>query len=129
VLEQRQGGRPQRVTRSSALWTSSTGARPWASVCADSLRSSTQRARGNAVGLLAATSHARTGALLLVCADAAPGAAAVDETIARFSGRSCTPIDAPSGTVELEEIRAAAERLGPNEVLDRAQAELDALAQ
>ncbi len=82
----------------------------------------------NAAELLAAAGRPRTAALLLVCAEAAPGAAAVDEEIARFSGRSYTPVDALVGAGELEELRAEAWRIGPARVLDRAQAELDDLA-
>jgi predicted ATPase/DNA-binding SARP family transcriptional activator len=81
----------------------------------------------NAAALLATTGHPRTAALLLACAEAVPGAAAVDETIARFSGRSYTPIEALVDADELAQVRAEAARLGPNAVLDRAQAELDAL--
>ena len=56
----------------------------------------------NAAELLAAAGRSRTAALLLVCADAAPGAAAVDEEIARFSGRSYTPVDALVDADELD---------------------------
>ena len=42
----------------------------------------------NAAGLLSALGRSRTAALLLICADAAPGAAAVGPEIARFSGRA-----------------------------------------
>ncbi|MDP3890074.1 BTAD domain-containing putative transcriptional regulator [Nocardioides sp.] len=73
------------------------------------------------------TTQLWTAALLLVCADATPGAAAVDEEIARFSGRSYTPVEALVGAGELEELRAEAWRLGPAGVLDRALAELDEL--
>ena len=72
--------------------------------------------------------HPRTAALLLVCADGVPGAAAVDEQIARFSGRSYTPVEALVDAQTLPELRAEAWRLGPARVLDQAQAELDALA-
>jgi predicted ATPase/DNA-binding SARP family transcriptional activator len=82
----------------------------------------------NAAELLAGAGRRRTAALLLVCAEAAPGAAAVDEEIARFSGRSYTPVDALVGAKELADLRAEARRIRPARVLDRAQAELDDLA-
>ena len=82
----------------------------------------------NAAELLAAAGRPRTAALLLICADAAPGAAAVDEEIARFSGRSYTPVEALVGAEELGELRAESWRLGPARVLDRAQEELGDLA-
>ena len=81
----------------------------------------------NAAELLAAAGRTRTAAQLLICADAAPGAAAVDEEIARFSGRSYTPVEALVGAKELDELRAESWRLGPARILDRAQAELDDL--
>lgn len=82
----------------------------------------------NAAELLSAAGRSRTAALLLICADAAPGAAAVDEEIARSSGRSYTPVEALVGADELDELRAESWRLGPAKVLDRAQAELGDLA-
>lgn len=82
----------------------------------------------NAAGLLAAAGHARTAALLLVCADTEPGAAVVDPEVARFSRRAYTPVEALFGAEELVELRAEARQLGPARVLDRAQAELDALS-
>jgi predicted ATPase/DNA-binding SARP family transcriptional activator len=82
----------------------------------------------NAAEVLAAAGRPRTAALLLVCADAEPGAAAVDEEIARFSGRSYTQVEALVEGNELDELRAESGRLGPAGVLDRAEAELDDLA-
>jgi predicted ATPase/DNA-binding SARP family transcriptional activator len=82
----------------------------------------------NAAGLLAAAGHPRTAALLLVCADTAHGAASVNEEIARFSGRSYTPPEALVPADELGELRSEAQQLGPARILDRAHAELDALA-
>lgn len=82
----------------------------------------------NAAALLATTRHPRTAALLLACAEAIPGAAAVDETIARSSGRSYTPLEALAGADGPDDVRTEAARLGSNAVLDRAQAELAELA-
>jgi predicted ATPase/DNA-binding SARP family transcriptional activator len=82
----------------------------------------------NAAELLTAAGRSHTAALLLICADAAPGAAAVDEEIARFSGRSYTATESLVGARELDELRAESWRLGPARVLDRAQAELGELA-
>ena len=82
----------------------------------------------NAAELLAGAGRSRTAALLLICADAAPGAAAVDEEIARFSGRSYTPVEALVGAEELPDLRAEAWRLGPARILDQAQSDLDDLA-
>jgi hypothetical protein len=81
----------------------------------------------NAAGLLASAGRRRTAALLLICAESIPGAAAVDEEIARFSGRSFTPVDDLVDTDELVRLREEAARLGPAEVLDLAQAELGEL--
>jgi hypothetical protein len=82
----------------------------------------------NAAEMLSAVGRSRTAALLLICADAAPGAAAVDEEIARFSGRSYTQVDALVDAAELEQLRALSRRLGPAGVLDQAEAELRDLA-
>jgi hypothetical protein len=81
----------------------------------------------NAADLLAAAGRPSTAAMLLICADATPAAAAVDETIARFSGRTFTPIEELLDPHELDQIRAEALRLGTTGVLDRAQAELESL--
>ena len=45
----------------------------------------------NAAGLLTSVGRTEIAALLLLSADAAPGAAAVGPQIARFSGRTFTP--------------------------------------
>lgn len=82
----------------------------------------------NAAELLSAAGRTRTAALLLICADAEPGAAAVDEEIARFSARSYTPVEAWVGAGELDELRAESRLLGPGRLLDQAQAELRDLA-
>jgi tetratricopeptide (TPR) repeat protein len=82
----------------------------------------------NAAELLATAGRPRVAAMLLVCADAAPGAATVDEEIARFSGRSYTPVEALAGAEELAELREECWRLGPARILDLAQEELGDLA-
>lgn len=78
----------------------------------------------NAAGLLAETGTARTAALLLICADAAPGAAAVDPQIARFSGRIYTRLSDLVDEAELPDLRAEAARVGSAGVLDQAVAQL-----
>jgi tetratricopeptide (TPR) repeat protein len=82
----------------------------------------------NAAKLLESAGRSETAARLLVCADAAPGAAAVNEEIARFSGRSYTPVEALAAAGSLDELRAETRRLGPAGVLDQAQTELGDLA-
>ncbi|GAA2142692.1 BTAD domain-containing putative transcriptional regulator [Nocardioides koreensis] len=82
----------------------------------------------NAAELLAAAGRARTAGLLLVTADVTPGAAAVDEDIARSGGRSYIPVDALLDPASLDEVRAESRRLGGPDVLDRAVAELRELA-
>jgi hypothetical protein len=82
----------------------------------------------NAAELLESAGRSETAARLLICADAAPGAAAVNEEIARFSGRSYTPVEALAAAGSLDELRAETRRLGPAGVLDQAQTELGDLA-
>jgi predicted ATPase/DNA-binding SARP family transcriptional activator len=82
----------------------------------------------NAAGLLAATGSPRTAALLLICADAQPGAAAVGPVIARHSGRSFVEVDTLVAPALLPELTAEAARLTPGGVLDRAREELGALS-
>jgi hypothetical protein len=82
----------------------------------------------NAAELLAGAGRPRTAALLLICADATPGAAAVDEEIARFSGRSYMRVESLVGEEELHHLRAESARLGPARVLAQAQSDLDDLA-
>lgn len=62
--------------------------------------------------------------MLLICADAAPGAAAVDERIAVRSGRMYTPVQELVDAEELDALRAEAGRIGPAAVLDTARREL-----
>lgn len=82
----------------------------------------------NAAGLLSSVGRSRTAALLLICADAAPGAAAVGPTIARYSGRVFTPVSDIVDEDGLGELRVEAVRLGAGGVLDRAVEELHELA-
>ena len=82
----------------------------------------------NAAALLAAAGRPRTAALLLVTADAEPGAAVVDQRIARSSSRIFTPLDGLVDEAELPALRAEAARLGPHAVLDLAVAELRSVA-
>lgn len=82
----------------------------------------------NAAELLAAHGRPRTAALLLVCADQQPGAAAVSPTIARHSGRVFVALDdlvPPGGIADLH---AEVARLTPAGVLALARRELDDLA-
>jgi hypothetical protein len=81
----------------------------------------------NAAGLLSQVGHQETAAMLLICADDAPEAAAVGPQIARHSGRAFTPIGDLVDVIALAQLRAEAGRLGPNGVLDRAAAELRGL--
>jgi hypothetical protein len=63
-----------------------------------------------------------------VAADAVPGAAAVDEDIARFSGRAYTRPDDLLARADLDDVRVAARDRGSAEVLDLAVDELRSLA-
>jgi tetratricopeptide (TPR) repeat protein len=82
----------------------------------------------NAAGLLSSVGRSRTAALLLICADAAPGAAAVGPAIARYSGRVFTPVSDIVDEAGLDQLRAEAVRLGTGAVLDRAIEDLRQLA-
>jgi tetratricopeptide (TPR) repeat protein len=83
----------------------------------------------NAAGLLSSVGRSRTAALLLICADAAPGAAAVGPAIARYSGRVFTPVSEIVDEAGLGELRTEAVRLGAGAVLDRAVEDLRQLAE
>lgn len=83
----------------------------------------------NAAGLLAAQGRTRTAVMLLVSANAAPGAAAVGPEIARFSGRAFTRVAELAPEDELAELRHEAARVGAAGVLDGAVAELRELAE
>lgn len=82
----------------------------------------------NAAGLLAEAGRHRTAALLLMVADVQPGAAAVGPSIARHSSRVYVSVDDLVPAQELTSVRAEADRLTAGEVLDRARAELLAVA-
>ena len=77
-----------------------------------------------AAELLAASGRTECAALVLVCAEAAPGSAAVGEEIARFSQRSFVRVSELVGPGEEDRVRADAFRLGPTAILDRAEVEL-----
>ena len=82
----------------------------------------------NAARLLSDAGHRRTAALLLVCADEQPGAAAVSPAIARHSGRLFLPLHDVVDPAELEEVRQDVVRLGPSGVLEVARQELAELS-
>lgn len=81
----------------------------------------------NAAALLAAVGRARTAALLLISADAQPGAATVNPAIARHSGRLFVPLDEVVESSTVADLRAEAELLTPSGVLDLARTELASL--
>ena len=82
----------------------------------------------NAAELLASAGRPSTAALLLVVADAIPGAAAVSPEIARYSARSFVRVEEIVDEDELQHLRNEAEQLGGPAVLDRAVTELRELA-
>lgn len=82
----------------------------------------------NAAALLAALGRTRTAALLLICADAQPGAAAVSPAIARHSGRLFVPLDDVVEPTAVDGLRAEAELLTPAGVLELARSDLAAIA-
>jgi hypothetical protein len=82
----------------------------------------------NAAELLAATGREETAALLLICAEEAPGAAAVGPEIARFSARAFVRVSDLAGPEQLDRLRAEASSLGAPGVLDRAEGELREVA-
>lgn len=82
----------------------------------------------NAAELLASAGRQSTAALLLVVADAIPGAAAVSPEIARYSARSFVRVEEIVDEDELHHVRNEAARLGGPAVLDRAVTELGELA-
>jgi predicted ATPase/DNA-binding SARP family transcriptional activator len=82
----------------------------------------------NAAEMLASAGRRSTAALLLVVADAIPGAAAVSPEIARNSARSFVRVEETVNEDELRHVRDEAARLGAPAVLDRAVTELGQLA-
>lgn len=82
----------------------------------------------NTASLLASVGHEREAALLIISADATPGAAAVGPTIARHSGRAFLPVEELVDPVTLDELRAEARTLTPPGVLALASARLAELA-
>lgn len=82
----------------------------------------------NAAELLASAGRAHAAVLLVLCADATPGAAAVDEDIARFSRRSYKRVEELAAGLDLDGLRSEAARLGSAGVLDLAEADLAELA-
>lgn len=78
----------------------------------------------NAAALLATVGRWRVAGLLLLCAEAQPGAAAVSPAIARHSGRMFVPLDEAVPADRLAEVRAESARMSADEVLDLARAAL-----
>ena len=78
----------------------------------------------NAAALLAGEGRWRAAGLLLIRADAEPGAAAVSPEIARHSGRVFVPLGDVVPAEHLDGLRDEAARLGPEGVLDLASEEL-----
>ena len=82
----------------------------------------------NAAELLAAAGRRETAALLLICSENAPGAAAVGPEIARFSARAFLRLSDLAAPDELDGLRDEAARLGTPAVFDRAEEELSEVA-
>ncbi len=82
----------------------------------------------NGAALLAAEGRHHTAALLLLAADDAPGAAVVDQEIARHSGRMFVTLAAVAEASELPGLREEQRRLGVGGVLDLAVADLEEVA-
>lgn len=81
----------------------------------------------NAAALLVRAGRPRVAAMVLLCADGQPGAAAVSASIARHSGRLFIPVEELVPATELAELANEVERLGPSGVLDLLRRELAAL--
>ncbi|HYF73060.1 MAG TPA: hypothetical protein VD864_09575, partial [Nocardioides sp.] len=81
----------------------------------------------NAAALLAGAGRPQVAALVLLCADEQPGAAAVSPAIARHSGRLYVPLADLVRDEDLGLLRAEVDRLTATEVLDVLHAELAAL--
>ena len=82
----------------------------------------------NAVPLLLAHDRTREAALLLLHADRAPNAAAVNEQIARHSGRAFTSLDELLEPTRLDALRAEAATMTPGEVIELARTALARIA-
>jgi predicted ATPase/DNA-binding SARP family transcriptional activator len=82
----------------------------------------------NAAQLLLGTGRRHAAAMLLVCADDQPAAAAVSPAIARHSGRAFVPLEDVVSPDQLQELRAEVALLGSHGVLERARGELEALS-
>jgi predicted ATPase/DNA-binding SARP family transcriptional activator len=83
----------------------------------------------NAAEVLFTSGHHETAALLLVCADDAPGAAAVGPEIARYSARAFVRLQPFFGPAEVVRLRVRARTMGASGVLDRAERELHEVAE
>lgn len=83
----------------------------------------------NAAALVARAGRTRTAALVLLCADRQPGAAAVSPSIARHSGRLFVPVEDLVPATELDALAEEVDRLGTTGVLELLRAELAELAQ
>lgn len=82
----------------------------------------------NAAGLLAAAGRTHTAALLVICAERQPGAAAVSPAIARHSGRVFVDVEDVVAADDLPALRVDVERMGIGGVLDAARTDLLDLA-
>lgn len=82
----------------------------------------------NAAAVLAETGRTHTAALLVICADQQPGAAAVTPAIARHSGRVFVDLADLVTPDEVPALQAAVARMGSGGVLDTARADLLALS-
>jgi predicted ATPase/DNA-binding SARP family transcriptional activator len=78
----------------------------------------------NAAALLSAAGRWRAAGLLLIRADQEPGAAVVNPSIARHSGRAFVPLQDVVPEEHIVELRAEAARLSAGDVLDLAREEL-----
>jgi predicted ATPase/DNA-binding SARP family transcriptional activator len=83
----------------------------------------------NAAALLASVGRWRVAGLLLICAEAQPGAAAVSPVIARHSGRAYVPLAEVVPEDQLDELHAEATRMTPRDILDLAREELATLSE
>ncbi|MBJ7358850.1 BTAD domain-containing putative transcriptional regulator [Nocardioides sp.] len=82
----------------------------------------------NAATLLVDQGYPREAALLLLRADATPDAAAVDQEIARHSGRSFVPVETVVAADELEALRAQVATMTTTDVVELARTALSRIA-